>query len=95
MQMYILIRRDLTSSQQAVQGGHALAEFLMNCSQNWNNGTLIYLGVNNEFHLQKWGDKLSQLNVDFIEWREPDMSNEITALATYSDRKIFKSLNLL
>lgn len=29
MKMYILIRRDLSAPQQAVQGGHALAEYLL------------------------------------------------------------------
>lgn len=95
MKMYVLLRHDLTTSQQAVQGGHALAEFLLNCPQDWNNSTLIYLGVKSERHLYKWKDKLSNMNINFVEWREPDMDNQITALAAYSKEEVFKQLNLL
>jgi len=95
MKMYILTRRDLTPSQQAVQGGHALAEFLLNIPQDWNNSTLVYLGVNDETHLHRWAHKLDIYDIDFKEWREPDMGNELTALAAYSDGRIFKNLNLL
>ena len=95
MKMYVLLRKDLTPSQQAVQGGHALAEFLLNNPTQWNNGTLIYLGVNNERQLIKWAHKLCDLDINFVTWREPDMYNELTALATYSNGDIFKRLNLL
>lgn len=95
MKMYILVRKDLTTSQQAVQGGHALAEFLLNYQQNWNNSTLIYLGVKSELQLRKWVYKLNQLNIDLAIWKEPDMSNQITAIATYSKGEVFKNVNCL
>lgn len=95
MKMYVLIRRDLTKAQQAVQGGHALAEFLLNHTSSWKNGTLIYLGMRNELQLKKWIYKLGKLDVDVAVWREPDMNNEITAIAAYSEEKVFKNLNCL
>jgi len=85
----------MTPSQQAVQGGHAVAEFLLRCSQSWDNETLIYLGVKGELQLKKWIHKLSQMNTKFASWREPDMDNQITAIATCADGNIFKNLNLL
>ena len=95
MKMYVIVRRDISPSYQAVQGGHALAEFLLNYSQNWGNSTLIYLGVSNELQLKKWENKLTQRNITFAEWREPDIDNQITAIAAYSNEEVFKNLNLL
>ena len=95
MKMYVLVRRDLSKSQQAVQGGHALAEFILNCQSPWNNSTLVYLGVNTKYQLWAWREKLKELKIKFIEWKEPDMQNETTAIAAYSNHKIFKRLNLL
>jgi len=54
--LYILVRKDLSKSQQAVQGGHAVAEYLLHGpSTAWTNGTLVYLGVRNENELKFWG----------------------------------------
>ena len=95
MKLYVLVRKDMTPSQQAVQGGHAVAEFLLRCSQSWSNETLIYLGVKGELQLKKWIHKLSHINVKFASWREPDMDNQVTAIATCADESMFKNLNLL
>lgn len=47
--LYVLVRKDLSKSQQAVQAGHAVAEFLLNNDDHgWDNGTLVYLGVPDE-----------------------------------------------
>ena len=44
--MYVVTRKDLSPEQQAVQAGHALAEFLLQQSDyEWDNGTLVYLTV--------------------------------------------------
>jgi len=96
MKLYILVRKDLTPSQQAVQAGHALAAFLLrNPNTEWNNGTLIYLGVKNEEALEKWKFKLRMKEIKFAEFREPDMNCETTAIAVYSEERVFKNTELL
>jgi len=40
-------------------------------------------------------DKLKNNGTKFIEWKEPDINNETTAIASSSSSKIFKRLNLL
>jgi len=95
MKLYVLVRKDgLTPSQQAVQGGHAVAEFLLT-SQEWRNSTLIYLSVKGENQLKNWIRKLEWADIDCVIWREPDYNNQITSIAAYSDGEIFKQLNLL
>lgn len=96
MKMYVLVRNDLTKAYQAVQGGHALAEFLLTHKEHcWKNYTLIYLGVRNEQQLEKWVYKLEYSDIDVAVWREPDMDNEITAISTYVDEAWFKKLILI
>lgn len=95
MKMYVLVRKDLTKAQQSVQGGHALAEFLLNHSTSWDNGTLIYLGVKSEHQLKNWIRKLERNSLEVAVWREPDMGNQITAVAAYSEERMFKNLNCL
>lgn len=52
MKLYVLIRKDMPKSYQAVQAGHAVAEWLIETPKNkWNNHTLIYLNVPSEAEL--------------------------------------------
>jgi len=94
--LFVLVRTDLSTSQQAVQAGHAVAEFLLHGHfSNWGNGTLIYLGVKGLYQLEDWMLKLKSLNVPFTIFREPDIENELTAIATDQGEKLFKRLRLL
>jgi len=92
--LYVLVRKDLPTSYQAVQAGHAVAEWLIH-DQSWKNGTLIYLGVNNEKELLRWGSKLKNKDIPFVTFKEPDIGNELTALASHTDGTVFKKLKLM
>ncbi len=94
--LYVIVRKDLSISQRAVQAGHAVAEFLLHSSSSrWSNGTLIYLGVKGLRQLENIKQKFQWDDIPYIEFREPDLNNEITALATDINCKQIERLNLL
>lgn len=92
--LYVLTRKDLSKSQQAVQAGHAVAEYLLKYpSTKWDNGTLIYLGVQDENELIDWYKNIpSKRKVYF---KEPDRNNEMTAIAIVDSGYNFRELSLL
>lgn len=92
--LYVLVRKDLSPSYRAVQAGHAVAEWLLH-DQSWRNETLIYLTTKNEETLKSWADKLDWKNIKWVGFREPDIGNQLTAIATLCDGKIFRKLDLL
>lgn len=94
--LYVLIREDLTLPQQAVQAGHAVAEYLLRGPKStWSNGTLVYLKVQDKERLRRWSRKLGDRGIPFAVFKEPDLDNTMTALAAVtSNPKIFQSLRL-
>lgn len=72
--LYVLVRADMKPGQQAVQAGHAVAEWCANeaCRFHWDgremqtpewrwrNHVLVYLTVRNERELREWFDKFSK-----------------------------------
>jgi hypothetical protein len=53
--LFVLVRRDLSKGQQAVQAGHAVAEYLLRGPATfWENGTLVYLSIKDEMNLRLW-----------------------------------------
>jgi hypothetical protein len=96
MKLFVIVRKDLSISQRAVQAGHAVAEFcLYSPYLRWKNGTLIYLGVKGLIQLENLKRKLNEEKIPFIEFREPDLDNQTTAIATDCESKYFKKINLL
>ncbi len=94
--LYVIVRKDLSISQRAVQAGHAVAEFLLRGpSSRWSNGTLIYLGVKGLNQLENLKYKFEREDIPYIEFREPDIGSETTAIATDMRTKHVERLNLL
>ena len=90
--LYVLIDNNLDSIYGCVQGGHVVAQWLLNHpNPDWNNSYLIYVSAN----ISKWKEKLDILEVDYTEFREPDLNNQITALAVLNNDKMFKNLRLI
>ena len=90
--LYVLISNKLDPIYGCVQGGHVVAEWLLqHPNQDWNNNYLIYLSAN----ISKWKERLDVLEVDYTEFKEPDLDNQVTALAVLNNDKMFKNLKLI
>ena len=88
--LYVLIDKELEPVYGCVQGGHALAAYLLeHPNQEWNNSYLIYLKCN----LYSMRRRLIKLGKDFSEFREPDLGNKLTAIAIEDSGKLFRTLH--
>lgn len=93
--LYVVVRRDLSWSQRAVQAGHGLAEVLLTKEVEWSNGTLVYLRASNEEELLGIHQQLKELGVEHKTFREPDIGNQMTSLSGLGSNKVFQQLPLL
>lgn len=67
--LYVLIDQKLDAVYGCVQGGHAVAQWLLeHPNQEWNNSYLIYLYAD-------------LVNKDYSSFYEPDLGNQLTAIA--------------
>ena len=77
--LYVLIDQKLDAVYGCVQGGHAVAQWLLeHPNQDWNNNYLIYLYAD----LDTWRFRL-------------DLGNQLTAIALQDDGRMFKKLKLV
>jgi len=53
------------------------------------------LSVSSEEALKAWGEKLDSLGISWAGFWEPDIGNEMTAIATYGNGELYKELRLL
>lgn len=108
IKMYVLIREDLEPIHRTVQGGHAIAKFLLEngdalrqtsangTTHRWNNGYMVYLGIKDEQELIEWEDKLTVEGKVFSTFVEPDWGKPTkTAIACVDFGEIFSDLKLL
>lgn len=100
MKLYVLVRKDMSLSQIAVQAGHAVGEWVKSyplaANQNWDD-TLIYLGVKDEEELSDWYARLVPFDY-CIDWREEYWNNSLTSIAVLSNpilKDLFKDLKLV
>lgn len=98
--MYILIRNDLSNAQKAVQACHAAIE----SSRQFTNPTdehpsVILCTVKSQAKLLKCAEELEAQGLLHAIFREPDIGNQVTALASKpligKDRKAFARFQLL
>ena len=94
--LYVVVRKDLSWPQRAVQAGHGLAELLINREDaEWTNGTLVYLRASGETELLEIKQELEDLDIKHKVFKEPDIGNELTSIASLGNNQIFQRLRLL
>lgn len=86
MKLYIVVREDLSPGQQAVQALHAQREFTARHPEEdlrWysKSNTLVLLSVPDEPRLLQLLDSALERGYPVAPFREPDRSDELTALA--------------
>lgn len=84
--LIVITRRDLSPGCQAVQAAHAAIEFQhehFKIAKQWNSESkyLIFLSVQNEQSLLILLEKIQKHGLKYSVFREPDINNEITAIA--------------
>ena len=91
--LYVLVSDKLKPVYGCVQGGHAVAQWLLDNknTQTWNNNYLIYVYAD----IDKWIYKLNLKNLNFSIFNEPDLENIPTAIAIESDGSMFKNLKMV
>lgn len=90
--LYVLISQNLNPIYGCVQGGHVVAEWILtHPDQDWNNSYLIYVSAD----IQKWKERLDLMDIDYTEFKEPDLDFQTTALAVLNNDKLFKKLKLI
>ena len=95
--LYILLRQDLNPGVQVSQACHITAEWCKRWQEgnkDWNNETIVVVSVLNLIHLNYWKEKLELKCLEYSIFCEPDLNNEMTGLACYTDKKIFDKLPL-
>lgn len=91
--LYVLVNKRLNSIYGCVQGGHAVAQWLLdNPKQKWNNEYLIYLWADTD----RWISKFDELGIRYSAFREPDLNGTVTAIALQEDTGLlFQSLETI
>ena len=76
--LYVLVNKRLSPVYGCVQGGHAVAQWLLdNPAQKWNNNFLIYLYADTD----KWMKMLDDRGIPYSAFKEPDLNGTVTAIA--------------
>lgn len=92
--LYVLIDESLDPVYGCVQGGHAVAQYMLEhrfSRGSWKNEYLIYLSCN----VEKWKEILERERKRFSAFCEPDLGNKLTAIAVVDDGEMFRNLSLI
>lgn len=84
--LYLITRKDLSAGSQLAQTCHALAQFSYDNPQDFRkwvekSNYIVVLSTENEDSLKDIISKLKDNSLDYSVFIEPDLDNQITALA--------------
>ena len=84
--MIVVTRRDLSPGYQLVQTAHAVADFSIrfpDITKNWNSisNYMACLSAKDEQDLRALADKLDSRGIPYHAFREPDIDDQVTAIA--------------
>jgi hypothetical protein len=83
--MYILCNRRLAPIYAAVQGGHALSQWILEHPGKFDlNTTLVYISCRTDLKLQE----MIEHGYDYSAFKEPDLGNTVTAIACLGDKDL-------
>ena len=89
----MVTRKDLNPGYQIAQAGHAIAQFMLDHPEQanqWNNNYLICLSVEDENQLNNLLVKIQKEEIPVSYFLEPDLGNEMTAIAFQGSEKASK-----
>lgn len=96
--VYVLIRKDLSDEQKAVQIGHAALEAGFRFPKPELTASLIVLQVEDRAALMAAAERLDRYGIEYHLFFEPDFGMGHSALATRpvfgSERHLFRKWNL-
>lgn len=83
--LYLITRSDLEDGPKAVQAIHAAIEYSMHhpkACRAWyeSSNTVALLEARDERALNKLLDRAREIGATFVEFREPDLSDQLTAV---------------
>jgi peptidyl-tRNA hydrolase len=101
--LYIVVRADLSPGLQAAQAVHAALEFAVahpQMTSDWTRESnyLILLALPDEYALMGLIEQANKLGIEHTAVREPDVNDEITAVALApcaASRKLTANLPLM
>lgn len=94
--LYVITRQDIDPGYQDMQSMHGAIQFSQEHKEIHNvwfkqpNYLLAWLSAKDEGELFEILSKASQLGIKFSIWREPDVENEVTAIALEPGEKTAK-----
>lgn len=89
--LYVIVRSNITRSQQAIQAGHAVAKFVKEFPNLWGNRTLLYLRVGSEEELLALRDKLSLFSSNLVTYTDPSW-NSVTAIGVFGSPEVIEAV---
>lgn len=78
----MFVRKDLSIPQQMCQAAHAAHEAGIHLGDKNSISSVVICTIPNEQELLKLHAKLAQRDIRAVTFREPDIENQITAIAT-------------